>query len=389
MEQGKAFQASGARGIRINVRAKHAPGLAGRPPGKVKKLANGLNKPKPEVKNSVQLKTVDQEKASREKLPPIRPKQPAPGPRISPSALLAGARNVIEWGSPANPFLKRKTGQRKAFSSRVTHLFLSILGAVLLGTAMGFSVLNLFFSNDPSTHSSRSIDDHLPPSTGTEVRLSEQDSATTAGSDQELPPLSVVMLQAGHFKEKEGARKMVQDFRTRGLAAVMSEYEPYRIFLGLSLTRDEALKLSSIYQNQQVDVYLKDMRLGGKVRAEGEAIRKLRAVLERGHRLFGKLSEASVREIRENGATPSPSSFDPGWMDQHRQFVIEYQGIAAGLPSAAREPMTEMIRALDQAVQSGNEARRHPSQALLWEMQEGLVRYVLAYERLHQVLGAR
>jgi stage II sporulation protein B len=181
----------------------------------------------------------------------------------------------------------------------------------------------------------------------------------------------------------------VQEFRTRGLAAVMSEHEPFRIFLGLSPTRDEALKLSAIYEKQQVEVYLKEMRLGGKIRMDGDMIRKLRGVLEGGHRLFGKLGAASVREIRDGGTAPSTSGFDPGWMEQYRQLVTEYQGLAADLPAAAKEPMAEMIRALDQAVQSGDEARRHPSQALLWQMQEGLVRYVLAYERLHHVMGAR
>jgi stage II sporulation protein B len=294
--------------------------------------------------------------------------------------------HVIEWGSPNNPFfLKNKPG-RKPSSSDVVQLLLSIGGAVLVGTMMGISVLNLFFTDEPA-HSSRSIDDHLPGSIKTEVRK-EKESASSAVSAIPLPSLNVVMLQVGNFSEKEGAEKTDQAYRTRGLAALMSEQAPYRIFLGMGMNRDDALKLSAIYQKQDIHVYLKDLNIRGNTSAlKGEQAAELPAIIQTGHQIFQRLGKISAKNIHADpAAVPASFEIDSDILDQHRKFVTECQAIEASLPRKAGESLAEMTRAIDQAVQSGQEAKRNPNQALLWQIQEGLVRYASSYEQLVQTL---
>ncbi|WP_124727086.1 SPOR domain-containing protein [Staphylospora marina] len=401
MEPHKMSQASVKESVRVNVRAKGMNGTVPGGSGLVVRTVKKVAKPGPSI-GPVTLrkedKPGDEKRITDRAINPARsePEQirddklrKTPAMWLEPEKLFKGARNVIEWGSPSNPF-RTKSGSLRPVSSRVLQVIFSILGAVLLGMAMGFSVLNLFFADDVSTRSQQSIDSHLPqPSNPPENKANEQETPAVTTVEEEWPTLPAVLLQAGNFNDRERARKMVQQLRTKGLAAVMSETAPYRIFLGISPDRDQALKLSSIFQNQQVDVYLKEMELGGKFRTDSETAGKLRAVLERGHGLYTRLGAASVSQIRQDGKAPSPSAFSESWLAEYRTFVTEYQGLAKALPAAAKGPVEEMVRALDQAVQSGDEVRRHPSQALLWQTQEGLVRYVLAYEKLHHALGIR
>lgn len=293
--------------------------------------------------------------------------------------------HVIEWSSPNNPFFPKRKPGRKPSSSDVVQLLLSIGGAVLVGTIMGISVLNLFFSDDPA-HSSRSIDDHLPGPIKTEVKKESASSAVNASIP--LPSLHAVMLQVGNFSEKEGAEQMVQSYRTRGLAAVMSEQAPYRIFLGMGINRDDALKLTAIYQKQDIHVYLKDLNIQGNTSAlKGEQAAELPAIIQTGHQIFQRLGKISVKNIHADPAVvPTSFEIDSEILEQHRKFVTACQAIEASLPRKAGESLAEMTRAIDQAVQSGQEAKKNPNQALLWQMQEGLVRYASSYEQLVQTL---
>jgi hypothetical protein len=205
---------------------------------------------------------------------------------------------------------------------------------------------------------------------------------TAAAADvRALPPLHAVMLQAGNFREKSGADQMLKEFRTAGLAAVMSERAPYRILMGLGFSRDDALKLSAIYQKRQVEVYLKEADFGGK-RVSGSAA-GLVSLLDRGNQLVRLLGEASVSRIRSGSSdTATPFGLTNVQMDMYRRFVTDSQALRSSLPASAREALDSMAAGLDEAVQGAKEAKAHPSQALMWQIQEGLVRYVLGYEQL-------
>ncbi|SEN34272.1 SPOR domain-containing protein [Lihuaxuella thermophila] len=293
---------------------------------------------------------------------------------------------VIEWSSPNNPFFRKNKPGRKPSSSNLVQLLLSIGAAILIGTMMGISVLNLFFSDEPA-HSSRSIDDHLPDPIQTEANKKPASSAVSGSIP--MPSLNVVMLQVGNFSEKGGAEKTIQSYRTRGFAAVMSEQAPYRIFLGMGINRDDALKLSSIYQKQDVHVYLKDLNIRGNAGAlKAKQADQLPAVIQTGHRIFERLGKISVKNIHADPeAVPTSFEMDSDILEQHRKFVTACQAIEASLPQKAGESLAEMTRAIDQAVQSGQEATKNPNQALLWQIQEGLVRYASSYEQLVHTLA--
>ncbi|MGA8941455.1 MAG: SPOR domain-containing protein [Thermoactinomyces sp.] len=291
-------------------------------------------------------------------------------------------KQVVKWASPTNPSKHRKTGTKNM--SRIGQIILSALAALIIGTVMGFSVLNLFFAEN-STHSSRSIDDHLQlPSPAAEKRNPVHE--TTAPS-QPLPILEAVMLQAGNFSEKTGAEKMVKEYRAKGLAAVMSEQAPYRIYLGLAPDRDLALKLSAIYHKQDVSVYLKDVQLRGETTLKPEVYVRLNQALKLGNSLFQKLSARSAQMIGSDGSDKEPSfEMTEELTRDYQQFVVQAQPFKNHLSSETGQILDQMIQAMDQAIQSGTAFQKNPGQALLWQMQEGLTRYMAAYEQLLQTL---
>ncbi|SFJ41951.1 hypothetical protein [Thermoflavimicrobium dichotomicum] len=285
----------------------------------------------------------------------------------------------IGWNSPRQPFFKHK---KVKIPQPVIRLLASISGAVIVGLIMGGALLQLFFS-DPSTRLS-SIDSHLPkPSPSVS-------NSSTATESYSLPALHVVMLQAGNFQDKQGAKEKLTAYRTQGIMAVMSERAPYRIFLGVGFSNDEALKLSTMYGKKEVDVYLKEWKVGGEVFSEPQAKKwiqtELVSALKAGNQLVKQLGNISVQKMKPHLKQEDVFALNTETFAEYQKWVTQVQLLESKVPPAAKEALSEMIRGLDQAIQSGGAAEKNLSQALLWQIQEGLVRYIIGYDRLIHVL---
>ncbi len=281
----------------------------------------------------------------------------------------------------SRPPFTEKRSKRPGFAQRwrqpMGMMLLSVGAALVLGTIMGFSILSLFFSDDPVL-SSRSIDSHLErnPSPGGESASKRQDLFS-------LPDLKAVLIQGGSFTEKERAQQTIQSHRSKGRAAVMTDTSPHRIFWGVANNRDDALKLSVTYEKEKADVYLKDLHVkGDQVRLPEGATREVEKELSRfvkdGHQIFRRLAESTTSFL---GSASSSRFSDPTHLEKtHRRMMEAGTRLEKQLPSGTRSPLQDMMMAADQALQSAREARQNPSAALAWQTQEGLVRYALAYE---------
>jgi hypothetical protein len=286
----------------------------------------------------------------------------------------------IHWGVSRPPFTEKRS-KRPGFAQRgrqpMGMMLLSVGAALVLGAIMGFSILSLFFSDDPVL-SSRSIDSHLErnPSPGGESASKRQDLFS-------LPDLKAVLIQGGSFTEKERAQQTIQSHRSKGRAAVMTDTSPHRIFWGVANNRDDALKLSVTYEKEKADVYLKDLHVkGDQVRLPEGATREVEKELSRfvkdGHQIFRRLAESTTSFL---GSASSSRFSDPTHLEKaHRRMMEAGTRLEKQLPSGTRSPLQDMMMAADQALQSAREARQNPSAALAWQTQEGLVRYALAYE---------
>ncbi|MEW9034015.1 MAG: hypothetical protein AB2404_15065, partial [Planifilum fimeticola] len=296
---------------------------------------------------------------------------------------VGSANSEIHWGVSRSPFSKKRVkrpGYVKGGRQPMGTVLLSVGAALVLGTIMGFSVISLFFSDDPAL-SPRSIDSHLernPSPEGDTASSKEQESVFS------LADLNAVLLQGGSFAEKERAQQVIQSHRSKGRAGVMTDASPHRIFLGVAKNRDDALKLSVTYQKENVDVYLKDLKVkGDRVRLSKGTLQAVEQDLPRfvedGHRIFQTLAASTTAFL---GGSSSSFS-DPKQLEEvHRRMMDAGARLEKQLPSGARPHLQDLMMAADQAVQSAREASRNPNAALVWQTQEGLVRYALAYEAL-------
>ncbi|QKG84094.1 hypothetical protein GXN76_06135 [Kroppenstedtia pulmonis] len=288
----------------------------------------------------------------------------------------------IEWGSPDS-----RKGRISGNESRsVWALIISIGGAVLLGTLMGFLILNLFFS-DGEEFSSRSIDSHLKgvPSQGKEQKAGDQKS--TANSPEKkrvrVPVLKAVLIQGGIFQEKKGAEGTLKKYRTQGLAATMTATPPYRIYQGIGTNRDDALSLTSFFKRKEVDIYLKEIRIGdNSVSVSKEDWEKsggeLSSNLKEGNFIFKVMVEATVHQLRSDKA---PSGLPMKEINtSYQEFQEKGSKVEKSLPRSARPYFNQMRQAMDQVVESAKAGDAKPDDAVLWQVQEGLLRYALAYE---------
>ncbi|WP_028775487.1 hypothetical protein [Shimazuella kribbensis] len=292
--------------------------------------------------------------------------------RTIPYTLETEDSNVIDWASPSNPFSREKKDKRP-----LVHLFISIAGALLVGTVMGFSVLTLFFSEHQNANHN-SIDAHLPTPTPEKTPVADRkvsDKKHVVGKPIgiSLPVLKVALLQAGNYQLKSSALKVSEQYRTKGFAAVMSDQAPFCIYLGVANNKTAAQQLTKRYAAKGITVYVKEQTFSG----EGQKLDGLLETLKIGNQLFEQLQAISVNSI----TTTSKIAFPSNIKEQQLRFMKANQKSNV-YPPETRDAMIELARGLDQAVQGAMELSKHQNSTLAWFIQEGLVRYATGYEHL-------
>jgi stage II sporulation protein B len=291
-------------------------------------------------------------------------------PRVIPFPIEEDKRDVIDWSSPGKPFAREKKDQQT-----FVHLFISIAGALLVGTVMGFSVLTLFFSDRPNSNHN-SIDAHLQRQTEKKPSVqnpAEQNPVSSIPESMSLPSLQVSFLQAGNYQSKSSATKVAEQYRTKGFAAVMSDQAPFRIFLGVAANKANAQQLSKRYAAKGITVYVKTQTLAGK----GPKMEGLLETLSIGNQLYSQLEAISVKSITKSKKIQIPNN-----LKEKQVAFMKANQKSNAYPTETRAAMMELARGLDQAVQGAIELSKHQNATLGWFIQEGLVRYTTGYEHL-------
>jgi hypothetical protein len=276
--------------------------------------------------------------------------------------------SVIDWSSPGKPFAREKKERPS-----LVPIFISIAGAILVGTVMGLSVLALFFS-DHSSANNNSVHTHSSKTSEETSAVKKSEKPKTAASTSiNLPELKVSLLQAGNYQSKSSATKVAEKYRTKGFAAVMSDQAPFRIYLGVAANKTSAQQLSKRYSDKGITVFVKSQTLSGK----GTKMEGLLETLQIGNQLFTQLQAISVESITKSKKIQIPSDLK----EKQLAFMKANQKSNA-YPAETRKAMMELARGLDQAVQGAVELSKHQNTTLAWFIQEGLVRYTTGYEHL-------
>lgn len=251
--------------------------------------------------------------------------------------------------------MNKKRGKQEMLS-----LLLSILGAILVGVIMGISILSIFFSNE-STYSKNSIDSHL--------YLPKQEN--TKPVQQSKP---VYLLQAGIFQHRSGAEEKVRSLRKHGLAAVISAKSPYRIYLGVSFAQKDAVQLAKRYREFGINVYIRKHSIA----LQTNKSHALASIVQRSEKIVEELSRQSIASMSKKGSV----NLQPRIEKEYRQVLAEANRRKEFLSKKERDQMLQILQSLDQAIQSANESKVNPSIAMMFQIQEGLVRYINSIEQL-------
>lgn len=270
----------------------------------------------------------------------------------------------IYWRSSGSPLIRKKTAKRSK-KPYFLSVLVSVVCAMVVGGVLGISMLSIFFANEP-TYSKNSIDSHLP-------------KAKSNKKETVQSKYQVYLLQAGSYQKRNRAEEKIRSYRKKGLAAVLSTESPYRIYLGVSLSQAGAQQLEKKYKQQGIHVYVKKTVISSTYHQD---LKEFHRMLNQSKKIFNELSQASVKQMVHGVKETGSFTFRPQVMTQFQQVLEDAQKIKQKLSDQEQEKMMTMIRALDQAVQSAKEAKLHPSPPLMWQIQEGLVKYIVAYNQL-------
>ena len=301
---------------------------------------------------TVPLKQPEEEQKGAESDAILKDSVPLTVTETKPVTEMEKSSNEIYWHTPMIRSVRKK---RKRDKQEIFSMFLSIIGAILVGVIMGFSILSIFFTNE-STYSKNSIDSHL-------YLPKREDQKSLQRSEE------VYLLQAGIFQHRAGAEEKVRSYRKQGLAAIISATSPYRIYLGISFDRKGAYQLAKAYQAKGINVYIKKQTIAfGRPNNRDS----LSSWIHRSSSIVKELSRLSIEGLSKEGSI----HLQPQIEKEYQQILAEANRRKEHLSKSEKAKMMKLLQALDQAVQGANESKVNPSQALMFQIQEGLVRYV-------------
>lgn len=285
---------------------------------------------------------------------------------------------IIEWSSPNNPFQKRK---KPSFNWRKTWLqiLFSTVGAIVLGSIMGISVLSLFFAEDSKNRPKNTIDSHLATLPHAMPETPKQETPVNSENPNGFPILPFILMETGSYGDPSAAQKGVFDLRAKGFASVLSFTHPDRIFVGISLDAKQAGQLANSLKQKGIPVVQRKIQVPKK----GNQIQldpSLQSFIQLGNQIVRDMTPITVSQLT-NSEEPSSFPFESSYLEKHQKFVTESQMIATSLPQTSKNYLSEMVRGIDQAVQAAEEAQKNPNTALLGMIQEGLIRYSAAYQQ--------
>lgn len=271
----------------------------------------------------------------------------------------------------------------------------SVTGAVVTGVAFGFLVLSMF-SGDVSDYGK------VQPVGGT-TAPQQQDNAAVQDSNSgaakapnaavneavadlavNLPAKTYSFLQGGVFSSSQSADSAVTDFRRKGLAAVSDAGEKFPVYVGMALSRDEALELTRTFQQRQLEVMIKpfDIPAAAKIKWKGNQIHLFESYMSQGNELVQQIASQTVVQLGKE----KPEALDPKALQSikatHQSWAGTASAVSDGLGEAGRASLPKMNSALNTAVVSLEEYNKNPSQALLWEAQSALMQYLVAEKAL-------
>jgi stage II sporulation protein B len=167
----------------------------------------------------------------------------------------------------------------------LTTIFLIVIGAIVIGTIFGMTMLNIFLPDESAVQSvvtpAEQKQENIPP-------------ASNGDNDVQLQPLTAYVVQAGIYSSTETAQVEQEKLRKEGLpvqAIDMSKMGmdgKYALFIGMSGTINGAKNLSQELSAGGMETFAKEINTGAKT-IKGVAEEEMK-LLELAPQLFQTIS---------------------------------------------------------------------------------------------------
>lgn len=281
--------------------------------------------------------------------------------------------------SPRLPPFGRKKRRPIRFSLDFffNSMFLSIIAAVIVGSAFGLLLLNVFTGDDTPSATNGNGGTNI-------VGVGQDDENTVEGSTEEvpgypIPTLELHVVQGGAFSTLEKGNEILSSFHSKGLPAVLTEHtEPHFLFVGVSHSRDNADLVADVYEDLQQETFIKSYG----VQSHGEVPEAWSEFMNLGTEWMKAAADVSAREVAgdSSGSTEIEAMLAKGqeWKRSFEEMEPREEG------DHAYELAKQWLSDAEPAFQVFTTSAA--SSEIAWEAQGKVLEALINYEKLTAAL---
>ncbi|MMZ61339.1 hypothetical protein D1872_234850 [compost metagenome] len=205
----------------------------------------------------------------------------------------------------------------------------------------------------------------------------------TTKVEVQLPEQAYHFLQYGVFSTAEGVELAQKELQASGIAAARDTVDTKRVYAGVSTDREQAKLLSSQLKSAGVHLILHEISLPTTAKVEFDGAQaNLERYLTQSAELVKLLSDFSAFRLVES----KPETLSPDEIKtlggSHQQWTESAAAVRGHLSSTIEGNANEMEKAINSAVEAMGEYNKNGAKTLLWEVQNEVMRFILAQQSM-------
>lgn len=308
------------------------------------------------------------------------------------SGIMTPEANDPHWNlGPESDLYETTAGDYGYYRSRKPTSFwkmaASVTAAVITGLLFGYMVLSMFNGGDagenPATGQLESSDPGNLAPTDPSGGAGASPTPDMTESAVHIPGQNFYLLQYGVFSTPERAAQAIGELQQSGIAAGGDLDEENRVYAGISPDREQAKLLSNQLKAEGVELYVREIALPGIESAAfaGEE-QTLTDYFTISGELVSELSQlsASLLGLQEPGAATSEHMNTI--TNLHQQWIQSVKQLAAGLGPETGAALPAMEQSMNSSITALSEYNKNQSKGHLWEIQTGMMNYVMGQKKL-------
>ncbi|OCT14927.1 hypothetical protein A8709_12400 [Paenibacillus pectinilyticus] len=345
---------------------------------------------------------VDTRQTPEQHIQPTQPRNPVEASEVP--------NEWTSWTSK-EPYLDSGTRTRYAKSTNTPwfRIATSVAGAVVTGIAFGFFVLSMFSSDrdanvsvatssTPNKTTVASANPQVATATSkvqagvTDGTLPVTASSALTVTPVQIPAKSYTFLQNGVFSSVQGAQVVQDSLSKKGLASALDNSDKLTVFVGFAKSKEDATALRQEVQaaDKTVEVFMKNMDFPAikGIRWSGAKAENVPTYITEGDKLVNTISGLTLVHLAETKPSVLTDASMQTIRTSHQALITLGTSITDGAGDDVKQSMSKMTTAINRAVQSMEEYKKTPSQALMWQAQSSLMQYIIAQKELLKSISA-